>query len=100
MTLDLLYHSVSSDTLDGEKARRLLMQTHWYSTVADFDPRTAEALPQPLSKFLQKNKNIQSDIIKDRLWRITEHARVSLEKLLRNLMSRRVENKRFCLCDR
>lgn len=85
MTLDLLYHSVSSDTLDGEKARRLLMQTHWYSTVADFDPRTAEALPQPLSKFLQKNKNIQSDIIKDRLWRITEHARVSLEKLLRNL---------------
>lgn len=85
MTLDLLYHNYSLDTPEGKKAFLLLAQTHWYSSVAEFDPRTAEALPQPLSKFLRRNKILQSDIIKDRLWRITDHARISLENLLRNL---------------
>lgn len=89
MILEQLYRKYSSE---GGSARDLLNQTHWYSSIAVFDPRTHEAFPQPLSILLRKiaeqEKLSQTDnswVLKDRLWRIIVHARDSLTTLLRNL---------------
>ena len=86
MTLEQIYRSYSATTPEGNDARALLAQTHWYSALVKFDPRTSEALPQTLSDVLWKIANPISRIVyKDRLWRIAEHARPSLEILFRNL---------------
>ena len=101
MTIEQLYNNYLLHTKAGADARALLMQTHWYSSIAVFDPRTGEALPQTLVDVLNKNarfdastadatprasSEVQGKYIKrDRLWRITEHARESLKKLYHNL---------------
>lgn len=88
MILEQIYRSFPEDTTDGGNARALLFQTHWFSSIAELDPRTAEALPQTLYSVLWKITSDRSDTsggLKDRLWRITEHVRLSLEKLFREL---------------
>ena len=89
MILEQIYRDFPKDTIEGEKARMLLFQTHWFSSIAELDPRTAEALPQTLSAVLWKISAGFSDpsagLLKDRLWRITEHVRLSLEKLFHEL---------------
>ncbi len=83
MTIEELYenyynfNSLGIQSNDGEKAFQLLLQAQWYSHVACFDPLTAEALPLPLSEVLQKTPK-EAKPIRDRLWRITEHARQPL----------------------
>ncbi len=86
MTLEQLYRNYSLNTSAGMNARALLMQSHWYSSICEFDPRTADALPQPLDAVLRKmTKLVQDSVLKDRLWRITKHVRSSLTTLYRNL---------------
>ena len=89
MTLEQLYRLFPSDTPDGEDARMLLAQMHWFSIIAELDPRTAEALPQTISAVLgekaRQGQDTAATVLRDRLWRITEHARPSLEKLFRAL---------------
>lgn len=88
MILEQIYRNFPEDTTDGGNARALLFQTHWFSSIAELDPRTAEALPQTLYSVLWKITSDSSDtsgVLKDRLWRITEHVRLSLEKLFREL---------------
>ena len=86
MTLVELYQSHKVTGSSGENARALLAQTHWFSVNVNFDPKTGEALPQRLSAFLAKavGKN-DVDELRDRLWRITEHARPSVKRLTRAL---------------
>lgn len=90
MELEELY----SNYLSGKgSVREALDQTDWFSTIADFDLLTREALPQTLGSVLQKVSNYKpysvskdsSSVLKDRLWRIIEHAREPLDNLLRNL---------------
>jgi hypothetical protein len=87
MTLIELYHLQGAQGKDGDNSRELLNQTHWFVVnVEKFDPKTGEALPQALSTFLaQLTRTYTWSIKHDRLWRITEHARPSVERLLRSL---------------
>lgn len=86
MNLSTFYHSLNEDSVDAHRNRAVLMQTHWFTINADFDPKTGDALPQSLSEFLAKvSSPRQSNRIHDRLFRITEHARPSVERLLRTL---------------
>ena len=86
MTLIELYQSQGADGKNGENSRALLTQTHWFTVNTDFDPKTGEALPQALCAFLAKvARSETAGTLHDRLWRITEHARPSVERLFRAL---------------
>lgn len=71
---------------EEEYARAVLRQRDWYCRIAEFDPKTGEALPQCLSSALAKiaGYTLLNDdgVIKDRLWHIVEHCRNSVERLL------------------
>lgn len=67
-------------------ARKLLGQLDWFCRIADFDPKTGLALPQSLTGFLAKVTQPANDfLVLDRLWRITEHSRTSVERLFHSL---------------
>lgn len=86
MTLEEIYRLQGVEGAAGKQARVLLGQSHWFASCAEFDPKTGEALPQALSGFLTKLSQIDtSGAVRDRLWRITEHARPSVDRLLRTL---------------
>lgn len=86
MKLIEFYRSLKADGNVGDDARALLEQTHWFTVNAVFDPKTGKALPQALSAFLAKvSRQETGDICQDRLWRITDHARRSVERLFRSL---------------
>ena len=86
MTLIDLYRSYRARGDRGEIARALLAEAHWLTVNTDFDPKTGEALPQALSAFLAKvARKATAGTCHDRLWRITEHARPSVERLFRAL---------------
>lgn len=91
MTIEQLYKNYFSYkntsghvSKEAEDAFLLLKQAHWYSLLAEFDPLTAEAMPLPLSKVLRKTCG-QEKINRDRLWRITDHARQPMLSLFREL---------------
>ena len=86
MTFLELYQSQKTQGAKRETARTLLKQTHWFTVNAEFDPKTGESLPQALSAFLVKVARSTTDgVLRDRLWRITEHSRASVERLFRAL---------------
>jgi hypothetical protein len=86
MTLSELYKSQGTEGLTGEISREVLIQTHWLTVNAEFDPKTGEALPQALSAFLAKVADLKPrDRMQDRLYRITEHARPAVERIFRTL---------------
>jgi hypothetical protein len=86
MSLLELYKALSSSGESGEKARALVEQEHWFAVNAEFDPKTGLALPQALSAFLTKVAHpATNETTRDRLWRITEHSRASVERLFRAL---------------
>ncbi len=68
----------------------VLCQTDWFSSVIRFDPTTGYPMPMALSEFLRNccfpsEKAEQKGILKDRVWRIVEHARDSFSRLIREL---------------
>lgn len=86
MTLEEIYLRYREKGAEGDRSRALLGQAHWFASIVEFDPKTGGALPQALSGFLTKLSQIDTaGTIRDRLWRITEHARPSVERLLRTL---------------
>lgn len=86
MSLLELYRALSSAGESGERARALLEQEHWFTVNAEFDPKTGSALPQALSSFLAKvARPANGGVRRDRLWRITEHSRASVERLFHAL---------------
>lgn len=87
MKLTEFYKTFSAEGESGENVRTLMSQTHWFTVNAEFDPKTGEALPQSLSTLLAKVAQPATNIgvHRDRLWRITEHSRTSVERLFRAL---------------
>ena len=86
MTFLELYQSQKTQGARRETARSLLKQTHWFTVNAELDPKTGESLPRALSAFLAKVAPSTTDgVIRDRLWRITDHSRASVERLFRAL---------------
>ena len=83
ITLEKIY----SDFYVGEKSAQILLdQMNWFGLIADFDPKTGAALPQSLSAFLAKVAHPEPcGVTRDRLWRITEHCRASVERLFHSL---------------
>lgn len=88
MTINL--QKVYSDyRVEEQKACTILRQQDWYCRIVEFDPKTGEALPQRLSLLLEKiayqTLSNNDGIVRDRLWRIVEHCRNSIERLFRSL---------------
>ena len=66
--------------------KQSLVQTDWFFSHVKLDPRSGDALPQTMTSFLvdlQKQK--ESIVCKDRLWRIIDHCRDSLTHIFRSL---------------
>lgn len=86
MDIFYLYNSFDKDGDAAQQTRNLLLQTHWFSINTELDPKTGETLPQPLSTLLAKiTQPATPGPLHDRVWRITEHARPSIERLFRTL---------------
>ena len=72
--------------VEEKNARALLGQLDWFCRIAEFDPKTGEALPQALSSVLARIASYtlsnNDEVIRDRLWRIVDHCRNSIERLL------------------
>ena len=82
MSLRDVYEAYGQDSDAGVVARRLIEQQHWYNSLAEFDPRTGLALPLGLDDVLRRLAGPHDTVeIRDRLWRITEHSRSSVERL-------------------
>lgn len=89
ITLQKIYADFQDQEGDHKVAHAFLGQVDWFCHIAEFDPKTGEALPQSLSHVLAKVAQYSSpntgDPIRDRLWRIAEHSRDSVKKLFRAL---------------
>ena len=89
VTLTQLYTDYRGLPADRALARTVLAQSDWFCHVAEFDPKTGDAMPQPLSSVLAKIARYAppcpGNPVRDRLWRIAEHSRASLERLFRAL---------------
>lgn len=86
MNLVEVYRAYREDSEVGYLARRLLEQAHWYAGIAEFDPKTGCALPLAFDEVLYRLCNLPvTSEIHDRLWRIVDHCRLSLEHILTSL---------------
>jgi hypothetical protein len=89
ITLQKIYADFRNQVGEHEVAKALLGQADWFSCLAEFDPKTGEALPQSLSHVLAKvarySPPSNGEPVRDRLWRITEHSRPSVFRLFQAL---------------
>lgn len=86
MSLREVYRAFGEDSEVGLTVRRVLEQQSWFTTLADFDPKTGEALPLALDEVMRRlSHRPETTSIHDRLWRIVEHSRLALEHLLDSL---------------
>ena len=86
MSLREVYRIFGEDSEAGRIATRVLEQQNWFTTLADFDPKTGEALPLGLDEVMRRlNRRPEHTFMHDRLWRIAEHSRVAVEHLLDSL---------------
>ena len=82
MNLEELYKSFSTN----KDSKELLLQSHWFASFADFDPKTGETLPMSLNKALNRIANRQpSKVLKDRLWLLTDHSEQAARRLMKAL---------------
>jgi len=81
-----LYRAYTDRGASGTRARQLLAQQHWYASVAEFDPKTGDALPLAFDEVLHRLVcRIETKDLRDRLWRIVDHCRLSLEHIFASL---------------
>lgn len=81
-----LYRTYSDSGAAGERARQLINQQHWYACIAEFDPKTGDALPLALDEVLHRlGRRSEPKDLRDRLWRIVDHCRLSLEHIFASL---------------
>jgi hypothetical protein len=86
MNLREVYQTFGEDSEAGALARQLLDQQHWYASIAEFDPKTGDALPLSFTTVLRRQANrVETTNIRDRLWRIVDHSRVSIERIFGSL---------------
>ena len=86
MNLSEVYRAYGEDSEVGAQARLLLDQQHWYASIAEFDPKTGDALPLAFDEVLHRLvTRTETAFIRDRLWRIVDHCRLSLEHIFGSL---------------
>jgi hypothetical protein len=86
MDLRELYRAFGEDSEAGELARQLLGQQHWYASIAEFDPKTGAALPLGFDTVLRRQASwVETTSKHDRLWRIVNHSRASIERIFGSL---------------
>jgi hypothetical protein len=86
MNLREVYRAFGEDSEAGALARQLLGQQHWYASIAEFDPKTGNALPLGFDTVLHRQANrVETTNIRDRLWRIVDHGRASIERIFGSL---------------
>lgn len=86
MNLTEVYRAFGEDSEVGAQARLLLDQQHWYASIAEFDPKTGDALPLAFDEVLHRLvTRTETAFIRDRLWRIVDHCRLSLEHIFTSL---------------
>ncbi len=84
ITLPYLYMVSSRKDKDGRTARSILEAQHFFTSLAVFDPRSAEPLPRPMTSLLDdidRGVDGQMDGLHDRLWRICDHCGQSFAAL-------------------
>lgn len=86
MNLREVYRAFDEDSEAGALARLLLDQQHWYASTAEFDPKTGDALPLSFDTVLRRHADtVETTNIRDRLWRIVDHSRASIERIFGSL---------------
>jgi hypothetical protein len=86
MNLREVYRAVGADSEAGAISRQLLDQQHWYASIAEFDPKTGAALPLGFDTVLHRHANTAQTIdTHDRLWRIVDHSRASIDRIFGSL---------------
>jgi hypothetical protein len=86
MNLCEVYQGLSEDGEHRALARQLLEQQHWYSSIAEFDPKTGDALPLSFTTVMHHlTDGVGTINIRDRLWRIVDHSRASIERIFASL---------------
>lgn len=86
MNLSEAYRAYGEDSEVGAQARLLLDQQHWYASIAEFDPKTGDALPLAFDEVVHRLvARTETAFIRDRLWRIVDHCRLSLEHIFGSL---------------
>lgn len=86
MNLSEAYRAYGEDSEVGARARLLLDQQHWYASIAEFDPKTGDALPLAFDEVLYRIvSRTETTIVRDRVWRIVDHCRLSLEHIFGSL---------------
>lgn len=81
-----LYRAYSDSGAAGTRARQLIDQQHWYASIAEFDPKTGDALPLAFDEVLHRlGRRTETKDLGDRLWRIVDHCRFSLEHIFASL---------------
>ena len=86
MNLREVYRAFGEESEARALARQLLDQRHWYASIAEFDPKTGDALPLSFDTVLHRQTNrVETTNIRDRLWRIVDHSRASIERIFGSL---------------
>ena len=92
MNLREVYRAYGEGSETGALARQLLEQQHWYSSIAEFDPKTGDALPLGFDAVLHHQARLhpqangaETTCVRDRLWRIVDHSRASVERIFGSL---------------
>jgi len=86
MKLTEVYRLVREEGEMADRARLMLHQRHWFTNLAEFDPRTGNALALDFKTVTQRLQTAHEvGIVKDRLWRIIDHSRESIHRLFRAL---------------
>ena len=81
-----LYSLFNDDGIDGELSREILGQRNWYTRIADFDPRTGDALILGFDEVVRRLASEDNhEVIRDRLWRITDHSRAAIKRIINSL---------------
>ena len=86
MQLRDVYRLFNEESEDGVQARQLIRQHHWYASIAEFDPKSGQALPSGFDEIMRKLCTLnESSEIRDRLWRIIDHCRAAVERIFSSL---------------
>ncbi len=86
MQLRDVYRLFNEESEDGVQARQLIRQHHWYASIAEFDPKSGQALPSGFDEIMRKLCTLnEGSEIRDRLWRIIDHCRAAVERIFSSL---------------
>ena len=81
-----LYTLFNDEGVDGELCREILGQRHWYTRIAEFDPRTGDALILGFDEVVRRlASEDNNEVFRDRLWRITDHSRAAIKRIINSL---------------